>query len=249
MSPVNALKTTFAIVQVLARKGGASVSSIAQEIDTPKSTVHDHLSSLEELEYAVNDGNAYRLSSRWVEIGTRIRDRNPVFNVAKNQVDELADRTGEHVSLFIEEQGMATMLYTAKGENAIDIIQFDGMRFSPHSNAAGKAMLAYMNWNKVDEILSSRGMTQMTENTITDRNELIKELERIRERGYSLENQEYIEGVRAVAMPIDTPTTEPASSLTIYGPASRLEGTRFTEEIPDLLRRATNIIEVTLTHG
>jgi IclR family acetate operon transcriptional repressor len=247
MGSVNALEATFEVVEFLSRNGASPVKKIARAVDRPKSTLYDHLETLEHLNYVVKEGSEYRLSSRFLGIGMQARDNLRLFTLAKEEIDTLAEETGEHAALYIEENGLSSMLYTCAGENAIEITQYDGMMFPSHCGAPGKVMLAYMSEKDVDEIIERHGLPKYTENTITDRDQLFEELREIRRRGHAFERSEHLKGVRSVATPV-TANDGVVGAITVYGPASRFKGEYFTSVLPEYLNEARNIIEVNYSY-
>ena len=247
MGKITALDVTFELIEFLSRNGASPVKEIAREVDRPKSTLYDHLDTLEELNYVVKEESRYRLSSRFLWIGMQARDNLRLFTIAKDDIDALAEETGEHAALYVEENGLSTMLYTCAGENAIEITQYDGMMFPSHCGAPGKMMLAHMSEEKVEEIIGEYGLPRYTENTITDRDVLFEELSKIRERGFAFERSEHLKGVRSVAAPI-VDTDQLVGAITVYGPASRFQDDYFTSVLPDQLNNTTNIIEVNYSY-
>jgi DNA-binding IclR family transcriptional regulator len=248
MGSVNALEVTFEVVEFLSRNGASPVKEIAKGVDRPKSTLYDHLATLEDLNYVVREESEYRLSSRFLWVGMQARDNLRLFTVAKKEIDALAEETGEHAALYIEENGFASMLYTCAGENAIEITQYDGMAFPPHCGAPGKAMLAYMSEAEVDAIIDDHGLPKYTEHTITDRDTLFEELREVRERGCAFERSEHLSGVRSVAVPVTDADDEVAGAATVYGPASRFQGNYFTSTLPEQLRQTVNVIKVNYSY-
>jgi DNA-binding IclR family transcriptional regulator len=99
--------------------------------------------------------------------------------------------------------------------------------------------------DEVERILERHGLPKKTDQTITDRNELEEELEEIRAEGVAFNINESLLGERAVAAPIVS-EKEVMGAITVVGPANRLSGSYFREEIPDLLLGATNEIELRL---
>lgn len=244
--PIKSVQTTFWLIETLVKSGGATLPELAEELDKPNSTVHDYLISLRNLGYVAKTGTKYRVSTRFLDMGESARRKMAVFDPAKSEVDNLARQTGEHASLSVGENGMNVLLYISKGEDALDLGVSEGFRMPMPTNAPGKAILAYLPENQIGEILDEHGLPKVTENTLTSRAELFDQLEQIRERGYATDVGERVEGVRAVAVPI-VPAGSVRGALTISGPAHRMEEEWFETELPDLLQRAANVVEVQYT--
>jgi DNA-binding IclR family transcriptional regulator len=227
---------------------GGTVTDIADRTGLPKSTVYNHLQTLLANQYVTRSGEGYRLGLRFLEHGGYTRDRMDIFQIAKGEIEDLATETGELVNLLVEEHGRGVYLYRERGEQAVTLDSYLGKRQGLHSTAFGKAMLAYMPDDRVHRILDRHGMPPRTERTITDRDDLFEELAEIRDRKFAYDDEESLEGLRCVASPILTQDSEVLGAVSVSGPISRLSGDRFDDEIPDLLRSTTNVIEINMTY-
>jgi DNA-binding IclR family transcriptional regulator len=98
----------------------------------------------------------------------------------------------------------------------------------------------------VRDIVDEQGLVRQTENTLTDTDELFAELETIRERGYAVNDEEEIRGMRSVGVPIRGIDGDVCGAVSVTGPAARLTGERFESELPDLVMQTANLIEVNL---
>jgi len=234
----------LSIISALYEQGPQGVTELAEYLDIPKSTVHYHLQALKNRGYVVQADQKYRIGLRFLEIGGQARRRIPLFEAATDQINDLADKTGDLAILMVEEQGLGTILYKQAGEEAIDMDASIGRRARLHDRALGKAILAHLSEEQVETIIEEYGLRQTTEKTIHDREELFDSLEQIREDGVSYNRGEAIDGLRGVAVPILTDEGEVLGAISIAGPAARLEGDRFTEELPEYLFQAKNVIEL-----
>lgn len=246
-APVNATKKSFEIIEALKELDGAGVSELAGHLGTPKTTVYDHLQTLEELSYIVRDGDEYRVGVKFMDLAGYARQHMDIYQVGKPEVQTLAEQTGEHVNLMIEEHGRGIFLYKAEGENAVHLDTYSGHRVYLQTTALGKAILAHLPTERVVEIIDEHGLPRITEHTITDRKELFDELAEIRERGYATDREERVEGMRCAAAPI-MKTGDVIGAVSVSGPKSRMQGAQFEEDIPDKVLRTANVIEVNLTY-
>ncbi len=247
--PIKAAKNTLAIVEVLRELDGAGVSEVATRLDMPTSTVHDHLRTLEQEEYLIKEGTEYHVGTRFLELGDQARSRKKVFTVARPEIDELAEMTGEHANLMIEEHGLGVFLYRARGTDAVQLDTHDGMRVPLQTTALGKSIMAHRPRAEVEAILDRHGMPEVTESTITDREELFAALEEIRERGYAIDDEERVMGMRCVAAPIVDEEGRAIAAVSVSAPKSRMQNEQFTDEVPERILRSANVIEVNLTYS
>lgn len=246
--PVTTVRTLLEIVQVIHRRDGVTTKELAEELNLAKSTVHRHLETLYKSEYIVKKNGKFYLGLRFLEMGMDARNRMELYNVAKPRINDLAQDSGHAVWCVVEEFGQAVYLGDASGKNAVRTHARVGKREPLHCLAAGKVIMAYLPPERIGAIIESRGLEPKTNHTITDREELFAELEEIREQGYGLNDNEIIEGVRAVAAPVFKDETI-LGAIALSAPMNRLKDNRFRQEIPDMLLGTTNEIELRLTYS
>ena len=137
----------------------------------------------------------------------------------------------------ITEHGRSVIIFDENNDPAKEGFQV-GRYFHMHNSASGKAMLAEFSRERVEEVLERWGLPAETENTIRSADELYEELERTRERGYSLNRQEALEGLMAVGMAITNPDGSVLGSLDVSGPPYRLSEEQI---VPELRETVTQI--------
>lgn len=246
---IKAVRTTFRIVEELrASADSLGVSELGRRLDLPVSTVHSHLATLVECGYLTSHNGNYDLSYRFLEIGGHRRDRTRLFEYAKPKVDQLAEEFGDEVSLCVDDGGLGAHVYLARGEETIKTDTFTGIRLPLHATATGKALLAYMSTERVDQVIATHGLPDLGPNTITTPSDLDVELDEIRQAGVSYDTQERLEGIGGVAAPIpQSGGTDAAIGLT--APISRLTGERFERDVPERLRNIAETIRIKLRYS
>ena len=247
---IGAVKTVFDVVEELETSETVGVSEVADNLDIPKSTAHVYLKSLEQLGYAINEDGRYRLSLRFLKHGGIARNRFKFYRSAKSHVDKLARKTGEVGNLGVEEGGQRVLVYKSEVPDAIYDNTPTGEHTNLHWTALGKAILAHLPAERVDEIVDRHGLPKQTPNTITDREHLDTELETIREQGYSVEDEERREGVVAIAVPIqDKSDPLTAHAVSISGPKSRIKrDDELRSDLIEAVQQTANVIELQYNH-
>lgn len=242
---IGSLETAFTVIETVVERKGAGVTELSKELDLPPSTIHDHLVTLTDLGYLVKTSEStYEASTQFLSIASAARNKFGIFEFAKPEIRSLADKTGEHVSLVVAERNIGVLLYTVKGEKAVQFKTPLGMEIYLHGAAPGKAILAFLSEEKINEVINRWGLPAMTENTITDRGELEDELETIRENKFALDDGEGMVGLRSVASPILGENDEVLGAISVYGPSKRVDDSHFRETLPKMLLETTNIVEV-----
>lgn len=247
-SRVKTSDTVFDIVEALHSMNGPSLVELDQKLDFAKSTLHNHLTTLEQKKYVIQKEGEYKLSLKFLEHGMLAKNDTDISNVGQPVIEELAEETGEVAWIIVEEHGEAVYLNKAMGEKAIQTHASVGGRAHLHHLATGKVILAYLPEERVSEIIDQHGLPELTPNTITDRETLFKELEQIREDGIAFNDKETLDGLRAIAAPVLREGEEIQGAVCISGPANRLTVDRCQEEIRPRLLEATNEIELKLQY-
>lgn len=248
-NPVKATETTFEIVNALRELDGAGVTELATYLDLPKSTIHNYLSTLEQEEYVVKTDAEYTVGIRFLELGSYARNRMNIYEVAKPEVDRLASRTGELTNLLIEEHGRGVYIHQARGEQSVNVDASVGSRVYLHETALGKAILSCLPSNRTSQIIEHHGLPQSTDRTTTNRDDLEAELTRIRERGYAIDDEERLDGLRCLGAPIKASDGRVVGAISVSGPVNRMRGEYFNEDLPHILLETTNVIELNLTYS
>lgn len=246
---IGSVKRAFEIVDYLRTADYASVTDVANAVNCAKSTAHRHLETLVEEEFVIREDNQYALGLKFLDHGEPARSRKPAYDLAAEKVTSVAEETNERAQFLVEEYGHGVYVHRATGKNAVDVNTHLGKRVPIHASAAGLAILSELSEERVDKIISGRGLKSLTEETITEPDVLYNELESIRSRGYSINDQGFVSGLRAVGVPITDADNEIIGGLSVAGPINRLEEERFQEELPSLLLGVASELELKIAYS
>ncbi|RQG93613.1 IclR family transcriptional regulator [Natrarchaeobius chitinivorans] len=248
---IKSVTRSVEILSLLRQLDGATVTELATEVDLTPGTVHTHLSTLRECGLAVKEhDDLYRLSLEFITMGEHVRNGSPLFKAGREIVDKLAMMSGESVHLITEKNGTEVILWEAFGQNAVGTEFYIHNRERPnrhlHYSASGKALLAYLDSKRVDEIFDECGLVQQTPQTVTDREVLERQLQDVRERGYAFNDEEGASGIRAVGAPIFDPKGQVIGAVSLSAPAAKMSEELFRNKVPDVVVQTANLIEVNL---
>jgi DNA-binding IclR family transcriptional regulator len=246
---VRSSEKTLRILEAIHELGGVGVTELAKYLDMSKATVHHHLSTLEQNEYVVNDGSTYRTGLKLLEMGERARRQSGLFEIAKPDVNELAEQTGELANLMIEEHGRGVYVHIASGEQAIRLDTRVGTRQYLHTSALGKAILAHMPEERFEAVIDRHGLPAQTPNTVTEKEVLEEELDEIRKRGVAFDGEERAEGIRCVAAPITDNQNQLVGAVSVSAPSARMKHDRFRNKIPELVRDTATVIGINVSYS
>lgn len=247
---IQSVDTAFRVIEKLREQEGAGVTELAEVMDLPKSTVFNQLKTLREQALVVKENGEYHLGLRLLELGSFVKYKRDIYQKIEPKVEEIAEKTDERAHFVVEERRHAIHVHTKTGTNAVENGTNAGTRRTDlHAVAAGKTILAYLPESELEAFLDENTLEPYTENTITDREELYAELERVRDREYAQNNEESMLGLWALAAPVRYPNGKLLGVLSVSGPTHRMKGERMKNEIIDLLLGSSNEIEVNVTHA
>lgn len=242
-------ETSIAVVDAVRELDGATIEALSEHLGLAESTVHRHLATLRKHGYVVRDETAYRVGLQFLTVGGYAQRHTTAYPMIKEKVDTLASETGERAQFIVEEHGERVYLYTEVGQSAVQTGAHVGKRGVLHTSAAGKAILANLDSERVESIVAEHGLSGSGRNSITTREELEEELATIRDRGYASNRQETTDGVHAVGAAVTDSDDEVVGALSVSGPANRIKGDRFTETLPERLLGAVNELELYIEHS
>jgi len=161
----------------------------------------------------------------------------------------VAAETGEYVHLMCEQHGLERNILKSAGEHAVGEEYHATKEQKPdylHFTASGKAVLAALPEQRVESIIEEHGLPEKTANTITEPDALFDELSAIRSRGYAINDEEEIVGIRAVGAPIRDANGSVLGAVSVSGPTGRLTNDRCNETFSKTVTESANVIEAKL---
>lgn len=245
--PVQAVETSCQIIDAIRELNGAGVTELATHLDISKASAHNHLTTLCQNEWVVKQDGTYKVSLRFIKMGEYAINQIPVYDMVSSEIKTLAERTGEVTSFMVEEHGKGVYIHKVEGDDAVKTYSSIGDQKLLHCSALGKAILSELPVERVEEIVDRFGLPKKTENTITDKDALIEEIQQSAERGYAFDDEEVIAGLRCVAAPVIGHDKSVYGAISVSGPASRMKGEYFNEELPKIILSTTNIIKINTT--
>lgn len=225
--PVKTTTTSFRLVEALYELEGAGITELADHLDISKSAVHKHLHTLRELGYIVEEDDVFYPGLRFLDRGTRVQHRHPLYTVAKREVENLASTTGEWVGLVTEERNWGVYLLSVNGSNVQGVSIREGSHFPPHENPAGKAILAHLPRDRLQGILA--------EHDVELSPQLEGELRTIKDQQLAYEVAPDDEDRQWVAASILDSTETVVGAICVVGSADRLSGKRLKEDVSGLV--------------
>lgn len=232
---IQVLDRTFAIFDVLMDSGkDVGIGDLTLKLKLSKSTVHRILMNLESNRYVERAGpeGKYRLGPRLFELGTKALATLDLRDEVRPCLEHLVAGTGETAHFGVLRDGEVTSLFNVQTKRSLGTASTVGRRIPVYCTSLGKAILAFLPRNQMEAIIEGCHFRAHTEHTITRPSLLVAELDRIRKRGYAIDDEEFEIGLRCIGAAVKNHHGDVIGALSIAGPAVRVSKKR----VPELAR-------------
>jgi DNA-binding IclR family transcriptional regulator len=221
---LQALDRAFAVLDLLASSTTSlGLAEIAAALGLHKSTTHRFLMVLERHRMVErNQTGKFRLGLRLCDFGSRAIEQYDLRERAQVHLKRLVDEVEETAHLCILEKTHMVYIDKQEPERSIRMISRVGASSPVHCTAVGKAILATMPRSQVEELLPALRLERFTSRTMTNREALLKELDRTSRRGYAVDDEEREEGVRCAGVAILDGQAQAIAAVSISGPSFRV---------------------------
>lgn len=236
---VQALDRALHLLDLLAQSDGITLSALAQASGLAASTVHRLLTTLAAHGHvaASEEDQTWVIGVEAFRVGQAFQRRFKAATMGRPVMRALMEATGETANIGIFEGGDVVFISQVESHEPIRAFFRAGERRSAHASGIGKALLAEMPRERVERLIRDKGLERFTDATLTDPAGLFADLDDIRRRGWSVDDEERSRGMRCIAAPIFDANGEAIAGLSISGPSQRLERERI-ERLGPMVRRA-----------
>lgn len=230
------------ILTILSKEtNGLSVSGIARKLSLPPSSIHRILASLKENNFIIQDEESrkYKIGYKLYTLCSNISQNNILVNLAKPIMEILANDIHMTVVLCVmEENHIMNVACIESDEHSMYMVKI-GKQMPLYSTSAGRVFSAYMDRQTVKEIYENIELKPSTPYTKTEVQELFRELDSIREKGYALIDEELQMGIQGVASPIFDNNKKVIAALAL---TSMKQNRMITDEIIEKLKQSAEAI-------
>jgi DNA-binding IclR family transcriptional regulator len=237
------VKKAFQILQMIADSpSGLGVSDLSKKLGMGKSTVHGITMGLEALGVLVRDPvqKKFNLGFTLLELCRKGYGKIELRDVARGPIERLMEKVGETVFLGVTNGDHVTILDMVESQNDMKITSPPGTRLPLLAAATGKVFLAQFEEKKAREIIQKMGLARFTPKSIFDPKKFLKEAAETKKRGYAVDDEEYMSGVRAVAAPIQA-ASPPLAAIWVVGFTSSLDDQKMKTVICEIQEAAREI--------
>ena len=222
---VSSLAKVFKVLELLSiEKEALELAVITKQLGFPKTTIHSILNNLKSIGYVEQnpETNRYAASMKLFRLGWEVVKKLNLIEVAHPHMVELSEKTGETVSLGIK-WGLNIMIAdTVESKHQLKYIPPIGFEHRAYCSACGKAVLAFMGEEEKEKLFANHTPVPSTEKSLKTVKAIMKDLEKVRERGYAVDDEENVMGIRCVGAPIFAHYRNMIFCLSISGPSLRI---------------------------
>lgn len=216
---------TLEVIDLLSNHDELGVAEISKALNMSKSSVFRMLYTLEKKDYVHKTSDAkYKLGIKFAHYGSIVIDNQNIFTLIKPYLQKLRDKHNETTHLGILDDDLNVIFMVKESSNAtIQMTSRVGLKLPFYVSAMGKVLVANKLNDKIKERIKCYNFDRLTNNTVTEYNELIKNLEQIKEQEYAEDLEESEDGLICYAVPIKDITGEAIAAISISGPSIRMK--------------------------
>jgi len=236
----NSVSKAFQIVDYVAdRQGLDRQVDITKALDMKKATAHRYFEILEDLHILEKKDNAYYLGMELLKLGSKVQSNKLIINRIKPFLEKIVSEVNETINVAQFTNNSVTYLHRVESNRSLQLRATPGDRLPFHCTALGKAILSILSEEKVDELLGESKLPEFTESTLVNVIKIKKEIEVTRTKGFSIEVEEFEEGLICAAIPLNFEKYNFIGALSFSGTTNRLD----REGLIAIVKRVTPIID------
>ncbi len=212
------------VLEMVAERGEpVRFSDLLEKSRYPKATLYRLLQTLTKQHMLRHDPDSgtYALGVRLVRLAHSAWSQSSLAPLARPYIDALSRETGETIHLAQLDRGQVLYVDKRNAARAIEMFAQAGKVGPAYCTGVGKAMLAYLDKDGLEDALKAQSYYRHTPNTITSERDLRDELARIRERGYAFDREEHEPGIICCAVPVLSRAGKPLGAMSLTTSTNR----------------------------
>jgi DNA-binding IclR family transcriptional regulator len=241
--PIESVDKALRLILLLGERPEIRLSEATRYLGAASSTAHRLLAMLQYRGFIRQDqvSKVYHAGPALTSVAFAILGRIDVEATAKPVMRRLSERLRESVHIGILDGAAVRFVAAVEGPAAVRVASRLGRTMPAHCTSTGKAMLAQLSDEEIGRLYPEEDLEQVTQHSIGSRTELLKELGRIRQRGYAVNREESEEGVASLAVPIPTRAPGLRFALNAAAPTHRLKTSQYPKMVAVLVEAAKEI--------
>ena len=199
---VQSLSRGLAVIRALNSPEPMTLSDVARASELSRATSRRFVLTLEQLGYVQQSGGRFALTPRVLELGFAYLSSLGLPDVAQPHLERLVEQVRESSSISVLDGESVVYVARVPTRRIMNVVISVGTRLPAYATSMGRVLLAGLDPQERAALLDQLELVPLAHETITTRAQLEAELERVREQGYAIVDQELESGLRSVAAPI-----------------------------------------------
>lgn len=222
---VKSVLKAFLILEELDKKDEMSISELSDSLNMDKGTVHRLINTIKDAGYVIQNpvNKKYANSLKLFAMGSRVVEKTGLKQIARPYLEKLAKETKETANLGLRIDRSIIYIDKIESNSTIKVGIDIGVSIPDYCTGMGKAVIAFLTVEGRNALFASYTFIKYTKNTAVDSVSLEKNLEQVRERGYSTDDEEFVEGLISFGAPIFDYHGKPIAAISVSCPKYRYE--------------------------
>ncbi len=215
---------------------GLSMAEISERTSLSRAVVRRCLFTLEEMGYVSRDRRVFQLEPKILTLGQSYLSSSSVPVKAQPFLESISKQVNESCSLAVLESNQAMYVARSATRRIMSVSLGIGSRLPAYCTSLGRVLLAQLDAAELDDYFTNTEFCAYTEHTLTDPAALTAAVDRVRDQGYALVDQELELGLRSIAVPIQGPNRRVIAAMNVGVQAARVPSEELRERILPVLR-------------
>lgn len=228
---VKSILKAFTIMEELDSAGELSLGDLSERLSMDKATVHRLISTIKYAGYVNQnqDNKKYSNSLKLLAMGNRVMEKTGLKHIARPFLEDLAEKTEETINLSIRVGSNVIYIDKIESSSTIKVGISIGTSVPGYCTGMGKAVLAYLPEEELNQIMKNVNYEKFTKHTAENLQDLKEKLYEIKNNGYSMDDEEYVDGLVSFGAPIFDYHGNPIAAISISSPKFRYEKNKHFE--------------------
>lgn len=245
-NPIQVADKIFLVIETLAAQGAMGIMDLSNTLELNKTTVHRILNSLMYMGYVCQDSSnlKYFLTFKLCDLSSKILSQVDLIETVRPYLQELASQVHEVIHLVKLEGNHAVYIDKIESlSNSIRLVSQTGKSLPLYCSGVGKALLADMSDEKIKYFWENNPTPPVTKYTLSTYDDLFTDIQKIRERGYALDNEENEIDVRCIAVSFYDYGNTSKYAFSISAPVNRMDDARIESLVPIVFETKSKIMQ------
>lgn len=235
------VQKAFKILECIGKNQPIIPVEIQRHVNFNKGDVHRLIATLESIGYVRKISSGYVLSFKMHALGQTVAKESELLQIAKPHMENLSNEIQHNISLLVIEKNRVVRIYQHEYPTDLKVLQEKEVTFPLNCSATGKLFLSFVDQDDLLQLIDEIKLVRKTKYSIADKDKLVEEVSKIRQRGYSTEIKESSEFMHCMAVPIFDEENRLLASLSITSPSFTFPLEDFERFLPKLKETSMKI--------